>query len=103
MKTYQHISQKEAYEYMHSGEPYILVDVRTPDEFNGGHIPGAINIPNETILLFPPKQLPDKSATILVYCQSGRRSAYARQKLADRGYTDIREFGGIMTWVYETE
>jgi len=101
--SYRQISQEEALEIMRSESGCIILDVRREDEFAAGHIKGAICIPNETIEDTPPPQLPDKSQLILVYCRSGRRSKEASQKLADMGYTDIREFGGILTWQGETE
>ena len=96
--TYKHISQAEAMKIMASDEPYVIVDVRRPDEFAKGHIPGAINVPNEGIADEQPAELPDLDQVLLVYCQTGRRSAAASKKLADIGYTRVLEFGGIMTW-----
>ena len=96
--TYVQISQSEAAGLMKTEADYILLDVRTDEEFHEGHIPGAICIPNETITDIEPKKLPDKDQLILVYCRSGRRSKEAAQKLADMGYTNIREFGGIIDW-----
>ena len=95
--SFQQISQEEAMRIMEEETGYILLDVRTLDEYNESHIPGAVCIPNEHINTTPPSQLPDKSQTILVCCRSGNRSKQAAQKLADMGYTDIREFGGITT------
>ena len=96
--TYKHISQAEALKIMAGDEPYVIVDVRRPDEFAKGHIPGAINVPNEGIADDQPAELPDLDQVLLVYCQTGRRSAAASKKLADIGYTRVLEFGGIMTW-----
>ena len=96
--TYIHISQAEAMKIMAGDEPYVIVDVRRPDEFAKGHIPGAINVPNEGIADEQPAELPDLDQVLLVYCQTGRRSAAASKKLADIGYTRVLEFGGIMTW-----
>ncbi|MBR6102987.1 MAG: rhodanese-like domain-containing protein [Ruminococcus sp.] len=96
--AYRQISQDEAKEMMSSGEGYIILDVRRQDEFDAGHIPGAICVPNETIESEPPAELPDRAQVILVYCRSGRRSKEAAQKLADMGYTSIYEFGGINSW-----
>ena len=76
----------------------IILDVRRPDEYQAGHIPGAINIPNETIGSEALPQLPDKDQTILVYCRSGNRSKQASEKLAALGYTRVLEFGGILDW-----
>jgi len=100
--SYQQITQEEAQRIMDEEEGFIIVDVRRQDEYDAGHIPGAILIPNESISNTPPKELPDFDQTILVYCRSGNRSKQASQKLADMGYTDIREFGGINTWPGET-
>ena len=80
---------------------YIILDVRTVDEYKEKHIPGAINIPNEMIGTDKPEQLPDKEQMILVYCRSGNRSKQAAAKLAAQGYTNI-EFGGIIDWPGET-
>ena len=96
--TYKHISQAEAMKIMAGDEPFVIVDVRRPDEFAKGHIPGAINVPNEGIADEQPAELPDLDQVLLVYCQTGRRSAAASKKLADIGYTRVLEFGGIMTW-----
>lgn len=96
--TYKHISQAEAIKIMAGDEPYVIVDVRRPDEFAKGHIPGAINVPNEGIADEQPAELPDLDQVLLVHCQTGRRSAAASRKLADIGYTRVLEFGGIMTW-----
>lgn len=93
---YVHISQEDAMAQMVDGEDYILLDVRTQAEYAEGHIPGAICLPNETIGSEPPAELPDREQTILVYCRSGRRSAEAAQKLADMGYVNVLEFGGIL-------
>lgn len=81
---------------------YIILDVRTPEEFGEKHIPGAVNIPNETIGTEEIPDLPDKEQLILVYCRSGNRSKQASEKLADLGYTNIVEFGGINDWEGET-
>ena len=77
---------------------YLIVDVRTPEEFAEGHIPGAINVPNEEIGTEMPDALPDKDQLLLVYCRRGNRSKDSSQKLADMGYTNVYEFGGIETW-----
>ena len=88
---------------MMSEEPgYILLDVRTAEEFAEKHIPGAICIPNELIGSDEIPELPDKSQLIMVYCRSGNRSKQAAQKLADLGYVNIVEFGGIIDWNGET-
>lgn len=100
--SYQQISQEEAKNLMDTEESYLILDVRTEEEYGELHIPGAICVPNETISDTPPEELPDLEQMILVYCRSGNRSKQAAEKLAAMGYTDIREFGGITTWPYET-
>lgn len=95
------ISQEEAAEMMKKDDGHVVVDVRRPDEFAEGHIPGAINVPNEDIGDEQPKALPDLDQILLVYCRSGRRSVEAANKLADIGYTNIYEFGGIIDWTGE--
>ena len=92
---------KMAIEMMNADDGLVVVDVRTQEEFDGGHIPGAICIPNESIVDAQPAELPDLEQTILVYCRSGRRSKEAAQKLADMGYTEVYEFGGIIDWTGE--
>ena len=99
--TYQQITQEEAKEMMQAEDGHIIVDVRRQDEYDSGHIPGAILIPNESIGTEQPKELPDLDQVILIYCRSGRRSKEASQKLADMGYTHIYEFGGIIDWTGE--
>ncbi|MBQ9942579.1 MAG: rhodanese-like domain-containing protein [Christensenellaceae bacterium] len=96
--TYKEISMQEAIALMEKEEGYILLDVRTPEEFHEGHIPGAINIDNNTIADAPPEQLPDRDQLILIYCRSGNRSKQAAAKLAAMGYTNVAEFGGIIDW-----
>ena len=96
--TYERITQKEAKQLMADEEGYIILDVRTQDEYASGHIPGAICVPNETIDGEMPAELPEKSQLILVYCRSGNRSKQASQKLVELGYTNVKEFGGIMDW-----
>ena len=100
---YKLISQEAAKNMMDSEQGIAVVDVRRRDEYDQGHIPGAILIPNETIMSTPPPELPDKDQKILIYCRSGNRSKQAAKKLADMGYTNIYEFGGINTWQYGTE
>ena len=85
-------------EMMKFDDSHIIVDVRRQDEYDEGHIPGAILIPNESISDERPKELPDLDQIILIYCRTGRRSKEASQKLADMGYTNVYEFGGISTW-----
>ena len=99
--TYHQISQEEAKQMMALDGTQVIVDVRRQDEYDSGHIPGAILIPNESIGTEPPEELPDKDQIILIYCRSGRRSKEAAQKLANMGYTNIYEFGGIIDWTGE--
>ena len=99
--SYKQITQEEAKEMMAKGDGHIIVDVRRQDEYDEGHIPGAVLIPNESITDKQPDELPDLNQIILVYCRSGRRSKEASQKLADIGYTCVYEFGGINTWTGE--
>ena len=100
-KPWTTLTAGEAKERLDASEDAILLDVRTQEEFDGGHIPGAVCFPNEDIL--PEFPLPfEKDAEILVYCRSGRRSAEAAEKLADMGYTNVADFGGIQDWPYET-
>lgn len=101
--SYHQIAQEEAKEMMTKDDGHIIVDVRRQDEYDEGHIPGAVLIPNESITDKQPEQLPDLNQVILIYCRSGRRSKEASQKLADMGYTNIYEFGGINTWNGEIE
>ena len=96
------ISQEEAHRILEEESGYILLDVRTKEEFDEKHIPKAVNVPNETIRNTRPEELPDLNQKILVYCRSGSRSKDASQKLADLGYTNILEIGGIKTWEYDT-
>ena len=100
--SYQQISMDEAIAIMESESDYIILDVRTTEEFADKHIPDAINIPNETIGTEDIPELPDKDQLILVYCRSGNRSKQASDKLAGLGYTNIVEFGGINDWPGET-
>ena len=100
--TYRQINMDEAITMMEEESSYIILDVRTPEEFADKHIPGAINIPNETISTEEIPELPDKDQLILVYCRSGNRSKQASEKLAALGYTNIVEFGGINDWPGET-
>ncbi|MDO5546647.1 MAG: rhodanese-like domain-containing protein [Eubacteriales bacterium] len=100
--TYRQVSPDEAAAMMETETDCIILDVRTQAEYEQGHIPGAICVPNETIGTGEIPQLPDKGQLILVYCRSGNRSKQAAQKLADLGYTNIAEFGGILSWTGET-
>lgn len=99
--AYMTITAEEAKEFMDSTEDYVLLDVREEDEFAEGHLEGAILIPYESIEERAEEELPDKQQTILVYCRSGRRSAIAAESLANLGYEDVRDFGGILDWPYE--
>ena len=96
--NYQQITQEEAVELMQADNNSVTVDVRRQDEYDSGHIPDAILIPNESIGTEKPDALPDLDQIILIYCRSGRRSKEAAQKLADMGYTNVYEFGGIIDW-----
>ena len=98
VNSYRQISQEEAKEMMARDDGHVIVDVRRQDEYDAGHIPGAILIPNESIGTEKPEKLPDTDQIILVYCRSGRRSKEAAQKLFDMGYTKVYEFGGIIDW-----
>ena len=101
--SYRQITMDEAVAMMEEEEGYIILDVRTAAEFDEKHIPGAINIPNETIGAEVIPELPDKDQLILVYCRSGNRSKQASEKLMKLGYTNVVEFGGIIDWPGETE
>ena len=100
---YRQISMNEAVKMMKDEKNYIILDVRRPDEYAEGHIPGAINVPNEEIGTTEIAELPNKSQMILVYCRSGRRSKEASEKLTKLGYTNIVEFGGIQDYEGEIE
>ena len=100
--SYRQISMDEAITMMKEEKDYIILDVRTVEEFSDKHIPGAINVPNEAIGTENVPELPDKDQLILVYCRSGNRSKQASEKLAALGYTNIVEFGGINDWPGET-
>ena len=100
---YQQITAEEAKKIIDSGEEHIILDTREQDEFDEGHIPGAILIPYTEIENKAVEMLPDKDAQILVYCRSGRRSKIASESLAKLGYTNVKEFGGIIDWPYEVE
>ena len=101
--VYLNITAEEAKEIMDSEEGYVILDVRTQKEFDQGHIPGAIQISHEEIAEKAEEVLTDKDQLILVYCRSGRRSKIAAEALVELGYTNIREFGGIIDWPYEVE
>lgn len=97
------ITAEEAKKLMDSESSYVILDVRTQEEYDQGHIPGAVLIPDYEIEQAAQDMLPDKDQLILVYCRSGRRSKNAAQVLAELGYTNIKEFGGILDWPYEVE
>lgn len=101
--SYVQISMDEAVAMMEEETDYVILDVRTPEEFAQKHIPGAVNVPNEEIGDDEIAELPDKEQLILVYCRSGNRSKQASEKLAALGYTNVYEFGGINDWTGETE
>ncbi len=96
--TYEMINMAQAKEIFEQEGDYIILDVRTLEEYNEGHIPGAICIPNDSIGTEEIPELPDKDQVIYVYCRSGNRSKQAAAKLVELGYTNIVEFGGIMDW-----
>ena len=96
--TYRQIAMDEVVDMMAQETGYIILDVRRPDEFAAGHIPNAINVPNESIGTSDIPELPHKDQLIMVYCRSGRRSKEAAEKLVKLGYTNIVEFGGILDW-----
>ena len=100
--SYRQISMNDAVTMMEEESGYIILDVRTSEEFADKHIPGAINVPNEIIETQALSQLPDKDQLILVYCRSGNRSKQASEKLVALGYTNVVEFGGINDWQGET-
>ena len=99
--TYEQISGAEAKALMDSESGYIIIDARTQEEYDEGHIPGAILIPEYEIAARAENELPDKNQLILVYCRSGRRSKIAAEELVKLGYTNVKEFGGIIDWKYE--
>ena len=99
--SYEQITPEQAKTLMDTEKEYIIIDARTDEEFADGHIEGAIMIPEYEIADRAEKELPDKDALILVYCRSGRRSKIASEELAKLGYTNVKEFGGIIDWPYE--
>ena len=101
--VYMNITAEEAKKIMDSEEGYIILDTRTQEEYDEGHIPGAIVISHDEIAERAEQLLPDKDQLLLVYCRSGRRSKLAAEPLVKLGYTNIKEFGGIIDWPYETE
>lgn len=98
---YHKLTAAEAKARLDSGDAVILLDVRTQEEYDEGHIDGALLLPNETILDSRPDVLPDLNAEILIYCRSGNRSAQAANKLVAMGYNNVYDFGGIIDWPYE--
>ncbi len=101
--VYMNITAQQAKDIMDTQEGYIILDTRTSEEYDEGHIPGAIVIPHDEIKEKAEAVLTDKDQLILVYCRSGRRSKIAAESLVELGYTNIREFGGILDWPYEVE
>ena len=101
-ETYEQISGAKAKALMDSESGYIIIDARTQEEYDQGHIPGAIMNPEYEIVDRAENELPDKDQLILVYCRSGRRSKIAAEELVKLGYTNVKEFGGIIDWEYET-
>ena len=99
--SYEQITQEEAKQIMDTTNGYILLDTRTREEYDQGHIPGALLIPHTEIAQRAADELPDKDQVILVYCRSGNRSKQASEVLAELGYTNVKEFGGIIDWPYE--
>lgn len=97
------ITAAEARQIMDTEEDYIILDVRTQEEYDEGHIPGAVLIPDTEIKARAEGVLTDKNQLILIYCRSGRRSKLAAEILVELGYTNIKEFGGILDWPYEVE
>ena len=101
--VYMNITAEQAKEIMDSQEGYVILDARTQAEYEESHIPGAIVIPYDQIMEMAESKLPNKNQLILVYCRSGRRSKLAADDLVKLGYTNIKEFGGIIDWPYEVE
>lgn len=101
--VYMNITAEEAKQIMDTEEGYIILDVREQNEYDAGHIPGATQISHEEITEKAEEVLTDKNQLILVYCRSGRRSKIAAEALVELGYTNIKEFGGILDWPYEVE
>lgn len=101
--VYMNITAEQAKEIMDTQQGYVILDTRTEEEYNEYHIPGAIVISHDEVKEKAEAVLPDKNQLILVYCRSGRRSKLAAEDLVELGYTNIKEFGGIIDWPYETE
>ncbi len=100
--SYEQITQEKAKELMETQTDYVIIDARTDEEFAQGHIEGAVLIPEYEIRQKAPQIIPDKDTLILVYCRSGRRSKIASEELVKSGYTNVKEFGGIIDWKYGT-
>ena len=100
--TYEQITAEQAKTIMDTEKDYVIIDARTKEEFAEGHIENAILIPEYEIANRAKKELPDKEQLILVYCRSGRRSKIASEELVKLGYTNVKEFGGIIDWPYKT-
>ena len=100
--SYEQITQEAAKKIMDTETGYVIIDARTDEEFAEGHIEGAIMIPEYEIAARAESAIPDKDTLILVYCRSGRRSKIASEELVKLGYTNVKEFGGIIDWPYET-
>ena len=101
--NYTNISAEEAKEYIDNNSGFIILDVRSQEEYNEGHIPNAINIPDYEIEERANSELKDKNQVILVYCRSGYRSELSAKKLSQMGYIKIYNFGGIIDWLYDIE
>lgn len=99
--TYEQITPEEAKKIMDTQKAYVIIDARTEAEFAEGHIEGAILIPEYEIEQKAEQEIPDKDTLILVYCRSGRRSKIAAEALINLGYTNVKEFGGIIDWQYD--
>ena len=99
--TYEQITAEQAKTIMDTEKDYVIIDARTEEEFAEGHIENAILIPEYEIASHAEKELPDKEQLILVYCRSGRRSKIASEELVKLGYTNVKEFGGIIDWPYD--
>ena len=101
--VYMNIAPEKANEMMNELEEFVLLDVRSKEEFSEGHIPGAMVIPHEEISERAEAEIPEKDVPVFVYCRSGRRSKIAAEELVSLGYSEIYEFGGIGDWPYEIE